>query len=265
MRAKPIWTVQSFFTCFFWNTALVTALFFVTREILQGIHAWTDPLLAQGMAPPSEEVRRALEGLFIFLHEIETWLAPALFGGGAAVTLILWLFILFQGQGFARRYSAEALPTPPKKEAPAAKKPAVKEPQPATAPAELSPQPAVQMLSLLQREGRFIDFLQEDLSLYQDDQIGAAVRSIHQGCKTALQEHVELKPILSESEGDIVTVPAGFDARTIRLTGNVAGDPPFKGVLRHRGWQVAKIQLPQPTSVQTKEWVLAPAEVEMEG
>ena len=69
-----------------------------------------------------------------------------------------------------------------------------------------------------------------------------------------------------EEEGAEVTVEPGFDAYAIRLTGNVEGDPPFRGHLRHRGWQVVRVDLPQQVpSEERKTWVLAPAEVEIGG
>ncbi len=108
-----------------------------------------------------------------------------------------------------------------------------------------------------------IDFLQEDLNLYEDAQIGAAVRSIHAGCRQALNEHVSLNPIYDADEGAQVTVEAGFDAAATRLTGAISGQPPFTGVLRHRGWRVVKMELPQLSPGQEKDWVLAPAEVEV--
>lgn len=140
-------------------------------------------------------------------------------------------------------------------------------PQKPTLPPTPQPMPtasALQMLSILQREGRLIDFLQEDLSLYEDDQIGAAVRSIHAGCKGALESHVTLKPVVSDDEGSTITVPAGFDAHAIRLTGNVSGEPPFKGVVRHRGWRAVKVDLPQLMDNQAAQAVVAAAEVEVE-
>jgi hypothetical protein len=99
------------------------------------------------------------------------------------------------------------------------------------------------------------------LSGYDDAQIGAAVRTIHAGCREALLEHVTLEPIYSENEGSQVTVDAGFDANAVRLVGNVTGEPPFRGTLVHRGWRVAKLALPRQTS--DKEKVIAPAEVEI--
>lgn len=123
------------------------------------------------------------------------------------------------------------------------------------------PGSAFQLLSLLQRKGRLVDFLQEDLSLYDDAQIGAAVRGVHEGCKSVLSEHVRLRPVLDSEEGSPVTVPVGFDPAEIQITGDVRGEPPFRGTLRHRGWRIERIDLPLKTSAENR--VLAPAEVEI--
>ena len=119
------------------------------------------------------------------------------------------------------------------------------------------------MLAILQREGRLIDFLQEDLNQYEDAQIGAAVRNVHAGCKSAVDEHVELAPIFGEAEGSRVEVQPGFDAYSVRLSGAVSGEPPFHGTLRHGGWRVEKITLPKQTPAQAGAKVVAPAEVEV--
>jgi hypothetical protein len=121
---------------------------------------------------------------------------------------------------------------------------------------------ALQLLGLLQQEGRFVDFLEEDLAPYSDEQIGAAVRSIHEGCRSALRERVELKPILAGSEGAAVTVERGFDPAAVRVTGNVHGEPPYRGVLRHPGWRSDGIRLPEQTGDHDAS-ILAPAEVEV--
>jgi len=163
---------------------------------------------------------------------------------GGVLTLILWLLVFSLGRRLPWQAPIETAPSKVSEERP-------------------SPEAAVQLLAALQREGRLIDFLQEDLSSYEDSQIGAAVRNIHTGCKEALKEHMEIRPVFVEKEGAAVTVPPGFDARAIRLTGNVTGDPPFRGILRHRGWQVERIRLPQ-TMEQKNHWILAPAEVEIE-
>src|SRR5581483_11898321 len=45
----------------------------------------------------------------------------------------------------------------------------------------------LRLLTLLQREGRLVDFLLEDIQAYDDAQVGAAVRDIHQKCQAALR------------------------------------------------------------------------------
>jgi len=122
--------------------------------------------------------------------------------------------------------------------------------------------PSLQILGLLQREGRLVDFLQEEIDQLDDDQIGAAVRAIHKGCRKVLAEHLKLEPIRSEKEGASLEVPEGFDPGEIRLIGNVKGSPPFSGVLKHHGWRVAEARLPSlPQGMDPR--VLAPAEVEV--
>ena len=121
---------------------------------------------------------------------------------------------------------------------------------------------AVQMLALLQRDGRLVDFLAEDISPYPDVQLGAAVRTIHDTCRQVLQQYLKLEPILDSEEDQPVTVPAGFDLGLIKLIGNVAGEPPIRGVLRHRGWRVKEANLP-PLPQGTSRTVIVPAEVEL--
>jgi hypothetical protein len=68
--------------------------------------------------------------------------------------------------------------------------------------------------------------------------------------------------VLKDAEGASVTVPAGFDAQRIRLTGNVAGQPPFRGALKHHGWLATSVRLPA-VSTALDPRVVAPAEVEL--
>lgn len=121
---------------------------------------------------------------------------------------------------------------------------------------------AAQTLALLQKKGRLIDFLQEDIGAYKDDQIGHAVRAIHSGCREAIAEYIKIEPVRPEAEGAEVTVETGFDPSSIRLTGNVAGQPPFRGVLRHSGWRVVKTSMPEISEGQDTG-VVEPAEVEI--
>jgi hypothetical protein len=120
----------------------------------------------------------------------------------------------------------------------------------------------LRLLALLQREGRLLDFLLEDIQGYADEQLGAGVRKIHHDCQGVVKEHLVLVPIINAAEESTVDVPTGFDPAAIRLTGNVTGQPPFRGTLHHHGWRVAEIKLNAPLEGQD-EFVLQPAEVEL--
>jgi hypothetical protein len=120
---------------------------------------------------------------------------------------------------------------------------------------------ALQLLALLQREGRLVDFLREPIDGYDDATVGAAVRDIHRGCKKALDDHFTLEPVMGGAENERVSVAQGFDAQRIRLVGEVKGQPPFSGTLRHHGWAATKIKLPTVTG-SVDHTVVAPAEVE---
>src|ERR1700722_485032 len=121
---------------------------------------------------------------------------------------------------------------------------------------------AVQMLALLQRDGRLIDFLTENISAYPDAQLGAAVRTIHETCRQVLDHYLKMEPILNSEEDQPVTVQAGFDPAAIKLIGNVTGEPPVRGVLRHKGWRVKEVNLP-PLPHGAGRMVIALAEVEL--
>jgi hypothetical protein len=120
----------------------------------------------------------------------------------------------------------------------------------------------LQLLGLLQREARLVDFAHESLGSYSDAQIGAAARLVHEGCAKVLREHFQITPVREETEGTRITLPVGFDAASVRLTGQVVGQPPFTGSLTHRGWRVTDVRLPQLAERHDTR-VLAPAEVEL--
>ncbi len=121
---------------------------------------------------------------------------------------------------------------------------------------------SVQTLALLQRDGRLIDFLSEDIAPYPDAQLGAAVRSVHESCNQALKRYFTLKPVLDSEEDQPVTVQPGFDSSAIKLIGNVIGEPPIRGLLRHRGWRVTEARLPSLPK-NSDNMIVAPAEVEV--
>jgi hypothetical protein len=138
-------------------------------------------------------------------------------------------------------------------------------PQPKQPPAPKPParSDAITLLAALQREARFVDFIQESLSGYTDAQIGAAVRDVHRDCATVLDRFFSLKPAVAQDEGSELTVPEGFDAARFRLTGNVTGRPPLSGKLVHPGWEAAKCELPAWTGGKEAARIIAPAEVEI--
>lgn len=124
---------------------------------------------------------------------------------------------------------------------------------------------ALQLLSLLQREGRLCDFLAEPIEGYSDAQIGAVVRDIHRGLRRALADHLPTEPVLHDREEAKVRVDVGFDPRSIRLTGQISGEPPYTGTLRHHGWRVREVKLPHlvRSEGELDLSVVAPAEVEV--
>jgi Domain of unknown function (DUF2760) len=127
---------------------------------------------------------------------------------------------------------------------------------------EYTPDAALQLLNLLQKEARFIDFVKEDITAYSDADIGAAARVVHEGCNKTIDEYFSLTPIRSEKEGSIITVPEEFDANVMRLTGNIVGQAPFTGTLVHKGWQANEVRLPKLTQGHNPN-IVAAAEIEL--
>lgn len=165
-------------------------------------------------------------------------------------------------------FGSAALPSEQPAALPAPAPAPVEPPKPVPAPTPPAPKPedshgaALHLLSLLQREGRLLDFVHEDITSFPDADVGAAARLVHAGCKRVLGQYLTITKVRTEEEGAAITLPAGYDANRVRLTGNVTGAGPWKGSLKHHGWVAEKIALPPvPTTVDVK--VLAPAEVEL--
>nr|WP_145549509.1 DUF2760 domain-containing protein [Variovorax boronicumulans] len=154
---------------------------------------------------------------------------------------------------------ASEVPPPAPVQAPPPPPPA---PAPAPVRATANVDAALQLLALLQREARFVDFLQEDIAAYSDADVGGAARLLHGGARKVLQDTVDLQPVRTEAEGSRLTLPAGFDAAAVRVTGNVVGQPPFTGTLQHKGWRATAVRLPALTEGHDTR-VIAPAEVEL--
>ncbi|HYN76765.1 MAG TPA: DUF2760 domain-containing protein [Lamprocystis sp. (in: g-proteobacteria)] len=124
------------------------------------------------------------------------------------------------------------------------------------------PDSALLLLGLLQKEGRLIDFLKQNVAEYSDEQVGAATRVVHQGCRRVLDGYLTITPVRAESEGARVLVEPGFDQVAVRLTGQVVGEPPFHGTLVHGGWRATDLRFPQVPSGRDLS-ILAAAEVEL--
>jgi hypothetical protein len=143
-------------------------------------------------------------------------------------------------------------------------RPAPARPAPPPAPAARPEDGAVEILSILQRDSRLIDFLMEDIAGYDDEQVGAAVRTLHDQCRDALGRYMQLAPIIDGVEGTFTNVPkAAQNPALVKFIGNVPAQPPQAGTLRHKGWRAEKIELP-PLAGRQDSRVVAPAEIEIE-
>ena len=132
----------------------------------------------------------------------------------------------------------------------------------AAAPAVQTSDGALQMLGILQRDSRLLDFLMEDVAAYSDDQIGAAVRELHDQCRDSVSRYVTLQPVIDGVEGTFVQAPSK-DPNLVKFVGNVPAKAPSGGTLRHKGWRAAKVNLPALAAKQDAT-ILAPAEIEIE-
>jgi hypothetical protein len=140
--------------------------------------------------------------------------------------------------------------------------PAARAAAPPPAPAVRTSDGALQILGILQRDSRLLDFLMEDLTSYPDDQIGAAVRELHDQCRDAVARYVTLQPVIDGVEGTFAKAPSK-DPNVVKFVGNVPATPPAGGTLRHKGWRAAKIDLPSLAAGQDAA-IIAPAEIEIE-
>lgn len=162
--------------------------------------------------------------------------------------------ILFDGRFAARAHLVrESLPAPETPAAPPAHE---------AAPKKVDLTPALTLLQLLQRDGRFIDFIEQDVAGFSDADIGAAVRVVHEGCRKVLRSHGTIQAIRVEEEDTKVRVEAGYNPNEIKLTGNVQGSAPFSGTLKHKGWRCSGLTLPEALAGHDAS-VIAPAEVEL--
>lgn len=155
---------------------------------------------------------------------------------------------------FQQVLDAKALPAP----VPAASKPVAKltEAKPARSD-------AISLLASLQREARFVDLVSESLGEYSDEQVGAAAREVLEESGKVIKRMFDLQPISNAAEGIEVATPDKFDPAEFRLTGNVAGEAPFRGTLAHHGWRATKCEVPKWSGSTAAKHVVAPVEIEI--
>ena len=210
-----------------------------------------------------------MEGLSYFLLPAQppVWwpaeIRPDLYKEITMITLdgviILWLMLLWLLIG---RVCRKAIETKTPAEPPKSKQ---KEETPSEKESRLHQDKKrfLHLISVMQAGGRLLDFLNEDLDQFEDNQIGAAVRGVHAGCKQSLAKYVVFEPLSGQGEGETITVSPGFDPGSYRLSGNVTGDPPFEGKLVHTGWRAGRLNMPEFT-VSGDPAIIAPMEVKVE-
>jgi hypothetical protein len=232
----------------------IAVWFVITGVVLAGIGYWQMRYIQQGLHMYQETVSGPPSAGHISLL-LKTAFQNAGLAAGALLVVTGFL------HWFTLR-SAIRKEMPHDSDAPPLSSVRVKEDGDRETRTRLEERRAIHLLALLQREGRLVDFLQEDLRAYDDAQIGAAVRGIQESCRESLNKYIGPRPVIDKAEGEAITIDEGFDANRIRLTGNVSGRPPFKGILQHRGWQSSGLNLPTLSGAQDPA-IIAPAEVEI--
>ena len=193
---------------------------------------------------------------------------PSLGGESIRHALLVLIAISWVIRAFAlsRQKTAVVPEAPASAPAPAP----VAEPAPVEPPKPIRPEivqtgEALVLLSLLQEKGRFLDFISEDITTFKDAQVAAASRVVHQGCAAVLRECLSLAPAHAGKEGDKISIEGSADPHSYRLLGKAAGEPPYHGVVVHRGWKTSKLSLPRSTRTIDPEGenIIAPVEVEI--
>jgi hypothetical protein len=170
------------------------------------------------------------------------------------------LFNSAAAQQFQQVIEHQALPAPSPAEV---EEPAQRPASPKTA-ARAARSEALTLLAVLQREARFVDLVKEPLANYADAQIGAAAREVLRDCGVVLERMFALQPLSESAEGSEIEVPRGYDPLYYRITGNVVGEPPYRGKMVHPGWVASRCELPAWTGDDKAAGVIAPQEVELD-
>jgi ABC-type anion transport system duplicated permease subunit len=182
--------------------------------------------------------------------------------GLAILALLFFILFLVKPKSSSNEVSSENTDVTADAAVESSAEQAVKEPAKTVQLKESTSDAALQLLTLLQQDARFIDFVQEDLTGYSDADIGAVARVVHEGSKQTLNSYFTFEAIRSEDEESRITLAEGFNASEVRLTGNVVGDAPFTGTLVHKGWKVTDVKLPKLAEGHDTS-IVAAAEVEL--
>ncbi len=242
----------------FWVITLVMLL--GALGIGSGIYFWGNWILLdfsseQGQKILVEKIPQSFELISLLMNNFYLWVIPACIGICLLLGFGLWGVLALSMSSVFRQEKDQS-------DDGRDRKPAKKDFLDHKIEQERKRRLFLHTLSVLQREGRLLDFFDEDLSLYEDEQIGAAVRSIQEDCKKAVKKYIDPKPVIDSEEGETVTIEPGFDIDAIKLVGNVAGQPPFEGILKHRGWKAGKKDVPKLSDIQDPG-IMTPAEVEI--
>jgi hypothetical protein len=256
-------SLVTFVWIIFWVGLIGGIAFVYVERTIELIANQLTPFVMQTNKPSSHELM-IITQINLTLETLKTYLPVALSALFLSASLLLWLCIRFHVVRAIRKDRPEASEKEPAKKTKQLDKKNVEPAGPTKQERKRNERfRSLHLISLLQREGRLLDFFNEDLENFNNEQIGAAVRKIHTDCKSAIQKYIGPKPIMDQDEGENVTIEPGFDPSSIKMTGNVSGKPPFKGTLQHRGWRCSKFEMPGLSNVKDPN-IIAPAEVEIQ-
>jgi len=256
----------SFVTLFWiiiWIGLIGGFAYYYIEQTIEVITSQLTPFVMESYKPSSHELI-VMTQIKLMLETLKEYFPYVLSALLISTSLLLWLCIRVHVVRAIRKADSTAHAGVPQKQ-PEKKK--EKKPEPAGPSKQERKRNerfrSLHLISLLQREGRLLDFFNEDLDSFNNEQIGAAVRKIHADCKSAIQKYIGPKPIMDQEEGENVTIEPGFDPSSIKMTGNVSGKPPFMGTLQHKGWRCSKFEMPGLSNIKDPN-IIAPAEVEIQ-
>jgi hypothetical protein len=253
MNSSRKLSLVTFFWILFWIGVVGGISYYYIDQTIGLIMNQLTPFVMETNNPGSHEII-VMTQISLTLGTLKEYFLFVIIALLLSASLLLWLCIRFHVVRVIQKASSNESVDKPQKQT-AKKKEEKTEPD--------GPSKQERLISLLQREGRLLDFFNEDLDNFNNEQIGAAARKIHADCKTAIQKYIGPKPIMDQDEGESVTIAPGFDPSSIKMTGNVSGKPPFQGTLQHRGWRSSKFEMPGLSNVKDPN-IIAPAEVEIQ-